>query len=238
MQTSEFFPESSSREDLLKVQHMVARRAIIRDDFKDIRFIAAADQAFLDDRIISGILIMDFGSLEVRERAFSIQPVGFPYISTFLSFREGPGDSECLWKLKTIPDLLLIDGAGINHPRGSGLATHIGVALDVPTIGITKRILCGEGTQTSNVGEASPLVYNDKTVGWLLKSGKKCKPIIVAPGHKVSLESSLSIVKTCLRGHKLPEPARLAHEYANMCKREQRIKSLENSFENDNSFIS
>ena len=188
---SDFFPEDSSRENLLKVQHMVARRAIIKDDFKDIRFIAAADQTFLDNRIISGILNVDFGSLEITERAFSIQPISFPYISTFLSFREGPAIVNAFGKLKTRPDLLLIDGAGINHPHGAGLATHIGVALDVPTIGITKRILCGEGEQASNVGEASPLVYNYKTVGWLLKSSQKCKPIVVAPGHRVSLESSL-----------------------------------------------
>ncbi|MCE8429816.1 MAG: endonuclease V [Candidatus Methanoperedens sp.] len=238
MQISDFFPEESSRENLLKVQHMIAKRAIIKDDFKDIRFIAAADQAFLDNRIISGIVLIDFGSIEITERAFSIMPISFPYISTFLSFREGQAIVNAFGKLKTRPDLLLIDGAGINHPRGAGLATHIGVALDVPTIGITKKILCGEGAKASNVGEASPLVYIDKTVGWLLKSSKKSKPIVVAPGHRVSLESSLSIVKACLRGHKLPEPARLAHEYVNMCKREQRIKSSEKRFENNNSFIS
>ena len=222
MQISEFFPEWSSRENLLKVQHMVAKRAISKDDFKDVLFIAAADQAFLDKLIISGMVVMDFGSLETIERAFSIQSVSFPYISTFLSFREGPAIVNAFKKLKTRPDLLLIDGAGINHPRGAGLATHIGVALDVPTIGITKKILCGKAAEPPNVGETSPLVYMDKTVGWLLKSSQKSKPIVVAPGHRVSLEGSLSIVKACLRGHKLPEPARLAHEYVNMCKREQR----------------
>jgi len=162
---------------------------------------------------------MDFGSLEIKERAFSIQPLSYPYIPTFLSFREGPAIVNAFGKLKTRPDLLLIDGAGINHPRGAGLATHIGVALDVPTIGITKKILCGEGAEPSNAGEAMPLVYLDKTVGWLLKSSKKTRPIVVALGHRVSLVSSLSIVKACLRGHKLPEPARLAHEYANECKK-------------------
>ena len=228
MQISELFPECSSRENLLKVQHMVAKREIIKDDFEDIRFIAAADQAFLDTRIISGILILDFGSLEIIERVFSIQPVSFPYISTFLSFREGPAIVNAFKKLKTRPDILLIDGAGINHPRNAGLATHIGVALDFPTIGITKKILCGKGVEPSNVGETSPLIYMDKTLGWLLKSSQKSKVIVVAPGHRVSLESSISIVKSCLRGHKLPEPARLAHEYANMCKRDlQRIKSSE-----------
>jgi deoxyribonuclease V len=238
MQISEFFPEDSSRETLLKVQRLVSERARIKDNFGDINYIAAADQAFLDNRIISGILIMDFGSLEITERAFSIQSINFPYIPTFLSFREGPAIVNAFEILKTRPDLLLIDGAGINHPRGAGLATHIGIALYVPTIGITKKILCGKGAEPSNVGEASPLVYIDKTVGWLLKSSKKSKPIVVAPGHRVSLKSSLSIVKACLRGHKLPEPARLAHEYANMCKREQRIKSSEKSFENHNIFIS
>ncbi len=220
MQISELFPECSPRENLLKVQHMVAKRVVIKDDFKDIRFIAAADQAFLDTRIISGILILDFGSLEIIERVFSIQPVSFPYISTFLSLREGSAIVNAFKKLKTRPNLLLIDGAGINHPRNAGLATHIGVALDVPTIGITKKILCGKGVEPSNVGETSPLVYMDQTVGWLLKSSQKSKVIMVAPGHRVSLESSISIVKSCLRGHKSPEPSRLAHEYANMCKRE------------------
>jgi deoxyribonuclease V len=141
-------------------------------------------------------------------------------------------------KLKTRPDLLLIDGAGINHPRNAGLATHIGEALDVPTIGITKKILCGKGVEPSNVGETSPLVYMDQTVGWLLKSRQKSKAIVVAPGHRISLESSISNVKSCLRGHKLPEPARFAHEYAKMCKSEQKIKSSEKRFENDNLFIS
>jgi len=217
MQISEFFPEWSSREDLHKVQHMVARRAFMKDDFKAIQCIAAADQAFLDTLIISGIIVMDLSTLEIRERAFSIQEVPFPYISTFLSFREGPAIVNAFQKLKTRPDLLLIDGAGINHPRGAGLATHIGVALDVPTIGITKKILCGEGAVPLNVGETSPLVYKDRTVGWLLKSSQKSKPIVVAPGHRVSLESSILIVTSCIRGHKLPEPTIRAHEYVMLC---------------------
>jgi deoxyribonuclease V len=148
MQISEFFPEDSSRETLLKVQRIVSERARIKDNFGVIHHIAAADQS-----------------------------INFPYIPTFLSFREGPAIVNAFEILKTRPDLLLIDGAGINHPRGAGLATHIGVALDVPTIGITKKILCGKGVEPSNVGEASPLVYRDKTVGWLLKSSKKSKPI-------------------------------------------------------------
>ncbi len=216
----EFFPSDTSRDSLLDVQKLVADRVITEDDFGELRLIAGVDQAFLDDRIISGVVVLKYDSLEVVERAYSIQPVNYPYIPTFLSFREGPAIVGTFKKLKNPPDILMVDGAGINHPRRAGIATHIGVALDVPTIGITKKILCGTGEEPSEVGEANPLVYEGKNIGWLLKSSKRSRAIVVAPGHRVSLESSLSIVKACLRGHKLPEPARLAHGYVNELKKE------------------
>ncbi len=212
---SDFFPSDTSRNSLLAAQKRVADLVITEDDFGEIRFIAGVDQSFMDDKIISGIVVLEYDSLEVIERVHSIQPVNYPYVPTFLSFREGPAIVSAFEKLKTPPDILLIDGAGINHPRRAGIATHIGVALDVPTIGVTKKILCGEGKEPEQVGEANPLIYDGKNVGWLLKSGKRSRAIVIAPGHRVSLESSLSIVKACIRGHKLPEPVRLAHEYVN-----------------------
>lgn len=214
----DFFPADTSRESLLAAQRLVAERAIIEDDFGELRLIAGVDQAFVEDKIISGIIVLEYESLDVVERVHSIQPVNYPYIPTFLSFREGPAIVSAYKKLKNPPDILLVDGAGINHPRRAGIATHIGVALDVPTIGITKKILCGEGKEPAQAGEANPLIYKGQKVGWLLKSGKRSRAIVVAPGHRVSLDSSLSIVKACLRGHKLPEPLRLAHEYANSVK--------------------
>jgi len=218
MHISEFFPDDNSRKMLLEVQKRVAEKATAEDDIGELTLIGGADQAFLDERVISGIVVLAYDSLEVVERVYSVKRVSFPYIPTFLSFREGPAIVSAFRKLKNKPDVLLIDGAGINHPRGAGLATHIGVALNVPTIGITKKILCGSGEEPSEAGEASPLVYEGKKVGWLLKTRKRSRAIVVAPGHRVSLESSLAIVKTCLRAHKLPEPLRLAHEYANEVK--------------------
>lgn len=159
--------------------------------------------------------MLDYPSLEIVERVFSIDQVIFPYTPTFLSFREGPAIMSAFEKLKNRPDILMVDGAGINHPRRAGIATHIGVALDVPTIGITKKLLCGSGEEPVDTGEAAPLIFEGRQVGWLLRSIKRSRAIIVAPGHRVSLESSLSIVRSCLRGHKLPEPAKLAHLYAN-----------------------
>ncbi|HLB71440.1 MAG TPA: endonuclease V [Candidatus Methanoperedens sp.] len=215
----DYFPSDRSRETLLAIQRYVAEKAIISDDSGEPGLIAGVDQAFLDDQIISGIVVLKYGSLEVEERAHSSLPVDFPYIPTFLSFREGAAIVSAYKKLMKKPDILMVDGVGINHPRQAGIATHIGVSLDVPTIGITKKILWGSGKEPALVSEASSLLYEGKKIGWLLKSSKRSRPIIIAPGHRVSLESSLSIVKACLRGHKLPEPARLAHEYASNLKK-------------------
>ncbi len=213
--TSFLFPSDHRRSILLAAQKLVADRVIIRDDFAPIRLIAGVDQAFVGDFILSGIVVLDYTSLEIVERVHSIEKVIFPYIPTFLSFREGPAIVSSYRKLKNRPSILIVDGAGINHPRRAGIATHVGVALDVPTIGITKKILCGVGKEPEEIGEADPLLYEDKTVGWLLKSTKRSRAIVVAPGHRVSLECSLSIVRSCLHGHKLPEPVRLAHLYVN-----------------------
>jgi deoxyribonuclease V len=212
---SDFFPYDHSRESLLEAQKHIAEMVIDRDEFGELRFIAGVDQAFMDDLVISGIVVLRNVSSNVADRSYSVQPVNYPYIPTFLSFREGPAIVNAFKKLKTIPDILMVDGAGINHPRRAGIATHIGVVLDVPTIGITKKILCGSGEYPLVVGGEAPLIYKGHQVGWLLKTNKKSRPIIVAPGHRVSLRSSLLIVRACLHGYKLPEPLRFAHDYAN-----------------------
>lgn len=214
-----FFPRDHSRESLLAAQKLVATKVIVGDDFGVLETLGGIDQAFLGGRIISGMVVLDYLELKVIERAYSIKTLNYPYIPTFLTFREGPAIISVFNKIKLKPDLLLIDGAGINHPRRAGLATHVGVALDIPTIGITKGILCGEAKEPQKEGDANPLVYEKEQVGWLLKSCKKCRPIVIAPGHKVSLSSSLSIAQHCLRGHKLPEPLRLSHIYVNQVRK-------------------
>jgi len=212
-EVSDFFPSTHDISRLLAVQGVVAGMAVSMDDFGKLRLIGGVDQAFVGDCVISGVVVLRCGSLEVVERVYAVQPVVFPYIPTFLGFREGPAIVSAYKRLESVPDVLLVDGAGLNHPRSAGLATHIGVVLDVPTIGITKKILCGLGEEPAGVGEANPLVHKGERVGWLLKSARRSRPIVVAPGHRVSLETSLRIVKGCLSGHKLPEPVRLAHLY-------------------------
>ena len=215
----DLFPATSDQNTLLEVQRAVAAQVCIEDRFDEIQTIAGVDQAFFDDKVVSGIVTLDYETMEEKDRAYAIVATEFPYIPTFLAFREGKAIVSAYRKLPEKPELLMIDGCGINHPRSAGLATHIGVALDIPTIGVSKSILCGTSEQPADAGEFHPLMYGGRQIGWTLKSKENCNPIIVAPGHRVSMESSIEIVKHCLRGYKLPEPTRQAHIYANLIKR-------------------
>ncbi len=215
----DLFPATSDQNTLLEVQRAVAAHACIEDRFDEIQTIAGVDQAFFDDKVVSGIVTLDYETMEEKDRAYAIVATEFPYLPTFLAFREGKAIVSAYRKLARKPELLMIGRCGINHPRSAGLATHIGVALDIPTIGVSKSILCGTSEQPADAGEFHPLMYGGRQIGWVLKSKENCNPIIVAPGHRVSIKSSIEIVKHCLRGYKLPEPTRQAHIYANLIKR-------------------
>jgi deoxyribonuclease V len=216
-------------ERCIEIQKKIASKALIEDKFRGVRAVAGVDQAFFDERIISGIVILDYNSLEMMESLYSIARVKFPYIPTFLSFREGPAIIKAFSLLRKRPDLLMVDGCGIVHPRFAGLATHVGVVLNIPTIGIAKRLLCGEYERVpEEENEYSIISYNGRSVGALLKSKKNCNPIVISPGHRVSLSTSIEMVKHCLKGYKLPETTRHAHIYVNEVKK-KRIKPEESS---------
>jgi len=210
---NDIFPSKSDRRSLIEAQEIVASHALVEDVFGELKIIAGVDQAFFDDRVISGIVVLDYETMDVLERTHSIEEVDFPYIPTFLSFREGAAIISAFRTIKNKPDLLMIDGCGINHPRRAGLATHVGVALNTPTIGVAKRLLCGDVRKPVKVGECNPILLNGEHVGASILSKKGCNPIYIAPGHMVSLRTTIRIVKHCLRGHKLPEPTLMAHEY-------------------------
>ena len=203
---------------LFKVQRKVASRVDLEDSYST-EFVAGVDQAFVDDRIIFGAVVLRL-SLEVIGHASCTMPAAFPYIPGLLSFREGPVAIRAVKKLTQRPTLLFVDGCGINHPRMAGMASFIGIVLDLPTIGITKNVLCGDGELPEKAGMATPLFYNGEQVGHLLKSKDGCRPIVIAPGHRVSMQSSLELTCKYLVNSKLPEPCRLAHQYANRVKRE------------------
>ena len=223
-------------EELYRIQEEIASKAIIEDKLspKELKLIAGADQAFFyesknntedkdrQEKIISAVVVLEYPSMKFIDCSYSVMPVDFPYIPGLLSFREAPAIINAFHALKNKnkPDLLVIDGCGVNHPRFAGLATHVGVILDVATIGVAKNLLCGTGEVPTEEGEACVIKYKGRDIGYYLKSKKGCKPIIVAPGHKVSLETSLRLIKNCIRKHKLPEPTRIAHLYANKIKKD------------------
>lgn len=206
-----------SKEELIKIQERDREKIILRNILpKKIKIVGGVDQSFIgEDKIISSIVVCNYSDMKIIEKYYSILKTIFPYIPGFLSFREGPAIIKTFKKLKDKPDLLLIDGNGILHPRGIGLASYVGISLDIPTIGVAKSLLCGEYKQVKNVGEYSKIIYKNKTVGYAYKSKKDCKPIFISPGHKVNLTKSLEIVKECIRGFRIPEPIRLSHHFSN-----------------------
>jgi deoxyribonuclease V len=194
-----------------RVQNKIAAR-VVREDRFSTEAVAGVDQAFLGDFVISGaIALAKKGS---KSKSGYLARAMLPYISGLLSFREGPAAINAVRALGTRPTLLFVDGCGINHPRRAGLASYVGVMLNIPTIGISKRVLCGEFRTPVEEGEAEPLVCGNEVTGFVLKSKAGCRPIVVSPGNRVSLESSLDLACAYLSGHKLPEPCRLAHQHA------------------------
>ncbi|MEM2925106.1 MAG: endonuclease V [Methanocellales archaeon] len=203
-----------------EIQRKTAARVILRDRFPALKLIGGVDQAYFNHKIISCITVLDYITLEVKAYSIAIDEVKFPYIPSYLYFREGSVIIKAYNKLRIKPDVLIIDGCGVNHPRRAGLASHVGVELDISTIGVSKSILCGEIQSKPKLeGEYSYIMLDGKEAAVLLLSKLNCRPIVVAPGNKVSLKSAVEIVKNCLRGHKLPEPLRLAHLFANEAKR-------------------
>lgn len=202
---------------LFEVQSKIASRVTLEDSYST-EGVAGVDQAFDGEIVMSGAVVLG-PNLEVIDMASCSAKTSFPYIPGLLSFREGPAAIRSVRKLFTRPTLIFVDGCGINHPRMAGLASFIGVVLDLPTIGVSKSALCGDYELPDRAGEATPLSYNGKRVGHLLRSKKACRPIVIAPGHRVSVDSSLELAREYLADHKLPEPCRRAHEYVNWAKR-------------------
>jgi deoxyribonuclease V len=211
--------------ELYALQDSLSRRVSLEDsiDPSRIRLIAGCDLAYSKNRVICAAVVLEYPSLEVKEENVIESVVSFPYIPTLLAFREVDPIIKAVKEIDY--DVLLIDGHGIAHPRGLGIASHVGVLLDKPTIGVAKSKLCGEIRGDLKVGLPAPLIYDNKEVGFALITKRGTKPIFVSPGHKISLSSSVEIVKRCVRKHKLPEPSRIAHMRAEAAKVKRQLRN-------------
>jgi len=173
--------------------------------------VAAVDAAFDGESVIAVASLFAYPALLHLADAVSREKARFPYVPGFLSFREGRAFVGAIRKLKQIPDVIIVDGQGIAHPLGCGIASHIGVLLDMPTIGCAKSRLVGEYFQPGpKKGQWAPLIYKEKEVGAVLRTRDNVRPVFVSPGHLIDLQSSVAIVLQSLTRYRLPEPLRRA----------------------------
>lgn len=208
-------------EVLKKVQKILSKKVIIRDDFrKPLSQIAGVDLAFTNDLAITVCTTTFIPFKKLINKIILIKKLNYPYIPTLLSFREGPPIIEIINSLEKKPDLFLINAHGLAHPLYCGCASFVGVLTGAATIGVATNNLCGEYEyEPQELGEAVATYFGEKQVGWVLKSKYRHKPIFISPGHKISLSSCLKVVRKCIFGQKLPEPLWLAHKLANEEKR-------------------
>lgn len=190
----------------------------LTDGFGDIKTVAGVDLSLNDEKNEGHaiVVVLSFPELAVLETHYATAPLRMPYISGLLSFRETPIALEAFSKLQHVPDVVFVDGQGQAHPRGFGIACHLGVLLDVTTIGVAKSRLYGvydADTLPETFPTATPLY--DKAhrlvIGSVLHTKPRTNPLFVSPGHKISVDSATALTLHCLRGYRLPEPTRQAH---------------------------
>lgn len=222
-----------------EIQERLRQKWEGRDRLGKIRTVAGLDVAFIlkgsqalkkgrsrwaalrdANRAISGVILYSFPNLQELERATAELPLQFPYVPGFLSFREIPALLAAIERLTKLPDLLFCDGQGYAHPRRMGLASHLGILLDRPSIGCAKSILLGKhGRLDGGKGEWSPLLDGPETIGAALRTRADIKPIYVSQGHRVSLEAAIRLTMAVCDGTRIPKPTREADRFVAAVKR-------------------
>jgi len=204
---------SFSVEKAHKAQFHLSRLVILEDRLpKEIHYVGGVDTAYAKDLAVSAVAVLDYKSLNLAEVQTAMRKVSFPYVPTLLAFRELPPTLLCIKKLKMQPDLFLVDGQGLAHPYRCGFASHLGVVLDKPTIGVAKSRLIGE-VEPFGDKDFAYLKHGSEIVGAAVKTSSG-KIIYVSVGHMVSLKTAIKIVKHCTPCGSVPEPIKIAHQIA------------------------
>jgi deoxyribonuclease V len=196
------------------IQRRLAAQVSKRGEVGEPRFIAGADISAPGRSGVArgAVVVLTYPALEVVETSVVEESVSFPYVPGLLSFRESPLILAACARLSLKPDLLLVDGQGLAHPRRLGIASHLGLLLDMPTIGCAKSRLCGSHAPPgAEPGSYTDLVDGGEVVGVVLRTREGSPPLYISIGHKVDLTAAIKWVLRCCRGRRLPEPTRLAH---------------------------
>lgn len=210
--------------EAVKLQNELRKRLVLKNRLTEMRTVAGCDMAIdtKNELCIAGAVVLSFPDLEILETQYAVKPLNFPYIPGLLSFREAPALLAALEKVKTEPSMILFDGQGIAHPRGMGIASHMGLFLDRPSVGCGKSRLYGRFKEPAlKAGSCSPLTdERGNLLGYVLRTRDKVKPVFVSPGHYTDAETAVSVVKQCCDGLRLPKPVREADHYVGRMKRE------------------
>jgi deoxyribonuclease V len=201
-----------------KVQNELRDKVLIQPIDYPVNIIAGADISFnkFSPWVYAGIVLMSFPDLQPLGYSLVKKEVDFPYVPGYLAFREVPALLDAWNQLPVKPDILVVDGHGIAHPRRMGIAAHFGVVADTPAFGCAKKVLCGKFEEPALMkGSFSPLIHKEEIIGVALRTKDKVKPVFVSPGNKIDLQGAMSIINQCVGKYRLPEPTRRAHNAVN-----------------------
>ncbi|QIR36943.1 deoxyribonuclease V [Tolypothrix sp. PCC 7910] len=205
-------------EEAIAIQEKLRNQTITEDKLPEtIKYVAGVDMGFEADGTIShaAVAVLSFPDLQIVETAVARRPTSFPYIPGFLSFREIPAVLDALEKVKILPDIILCDGQGIAHPRRLGIASHLGLLIDMPTIGVAKSLLIGKYDEVPETkGSWQPLIHKGETIGAVLRTRTGVKPLYISSGHRISLPTAIDYVLRCTTKYRLPETTRIADKLA------------------------
>jgi len=200
-----------STETLCEIQKKYSKYVIKKNCIKNLNYIAGADCSYKENKSKCAIVVMRYPDLTIVDKSIIIRSTNSRYIPEFFALREAPLIIECWKNVKIKPDCLIIHGHGIAHPRKFGLASHIGIILNIPTFGCAENLLYGKIQQQNNNHIKYILDENTQIIGALIQTKIKAKPVIISIGHKISLIKAIEFALNCIKISKLPEPLRIAH---------------------------
>ena len=204
-------------EAAIEIQQTLRKEVVTHDRFGVVNYVAGVDVGFEADGTVTraAVAVLSYPELQLCDQAIARRPTTFPYIPGFLSFREVPAVLDALAAVKIVPDLLLCDGQGIAHPRRFGIACHLGVLINLPSIGVAKSRLIGKHADVPDIrGTWEPLSDRCETIGAVLKTHPNTLPLYISLGHRISLETAIAYVMGCTTKYRLPKTARFAHKLA------------------------
>jgi deoxyribonuclease V len=199
-----------------QMQHRLSKKLIFEDTLPNrVDYVAGVDVAYLEGTSVGAVAVLDCSTLSMVEFQVAHVKTRFPYVPTHLSFREIPPAYSAIKKLRIEPDVFLVDGQGFAHPYGLGFASHLGLILDKPTVGVAKSLLCGKVEPFDEGGRLEALKDKGDVIGAVVVTKQGTKPVYVSVGHRISLKRATEIVLDCTGKYRIPEPIRRAHLIAN-----------------------